>query len=77
MNPFSENVSILVNADPLPGQLVVYDISGRMMRILYGNGGNSFLWEGCDSEGNELPGGNYIIRGASAGNNACASVAKL
>ena len=77
MNPFSESISILVDADPLPGQLVIYNISGHVVRILYGNGGNSFLWDGCDSEGNEFPAGNYIIRGASAGSNACVTVVKL
>ncbi len=77
MNPFSESISIVVESDPLPGQLVVYDISGRMVRVLYENEGNSFLWDGCDSEGTELPAGNYIIRGASAGSNACVTVVKL
>ncbi|MCK4806417.1 MAG: hypothetical protein KAT09_02160, partial [Candidatus Aegiribacteria sp.] len=43
-------------ADPLPGQLVVYDISGHIVRILYGQGGNSFPWDGYDSEENELSG---------------------
>ncbi|MEN8209520.1 MAG: hypothetical protein ABFR50_09750 [Candidatus Fermentibacteria bacterium] len=77
INPFSESVSIAVDADPLPGQLVVFDISGRMVRVLYGNGGNCFLWDGCDSEGNELPAGNYVIRGTSSGRNVQTSVAKL
>ena len=77
LNPFSESVSISVTADPLPGQLVVYDISGRIVRVLYGNGGNSFLWDGCDSERNELPAGNYMIRGASAGNTGSVRVLKI
>ncbi|RKZ10402.1 hypothetical protein DRQ25_03085 [Candidatus Fermentibacteria bacterium] len=77
MNPFLESVSILVDADPLPGQLVVYDVSGHMVRILQGNGGDSFLWDGCDSEGNELPAGNYIIRGASGGNTGFVRVVKM
>ena len=77
MNPFSESVSIVVESDPLPGQLDVYDISGHIVRVLFGNGGDSFLWDGCDSEGNELPAGNYIIRAAFAGSNACVTVVKL
>jgi len=77
MNPFSESVSFVVESDPLPGQLDVFDISGRMVRVLSGNEGNSFLWDGCDSEGNDLPAGNYIIRAASAGSNACVTVVKL
>jgi len=77
MNPFSESVSIAVESDPLPGQLIVYDISGHMVRILYGNGGEFFLWDGCDSEGNELPAGNYIIRGASECRTSSTAVVKL
>jgi hypothetical protein len=77
LNPFSESVSVTVTSDPLPRQLVVYDISGHIVRVLYGNGGNSFMWDGCDSEGNELPSGNYIIRGASAGREKYTSVVKL
>jgi len=77
MNPFSDNVSITVDADPTPGQLVVYDISGHIVRVLYGNGENSFLWDGCDSKGNELPSGNYIIRGASENRTSSATVVKL
>ena len=77
MNPFSGSVSINVDADTLPGQLVVYDISGHIVRVLYRSGCNSFLWDGCDSEGNELPSGNYIIRGASAGNAASVRVLKI
>ena len=77
VNPFSESVSITVAADPLPGQLVVYDISGHIVRVLYRSGCNSFLWDGCDSEGNKLPSGNYIIRGASAGRSSSTSVVRL
>ena len=77
MNPFSGSVSINVDADTLPGQLVVYDISGHIVRVLYRSGCNSFLWDGCDSEGNELPSGNYIIRGTSENKTSSATVVKL
>ena len=77
MNPFSESVEIMVNADPLPGQLVVYDISGHIVRVLYRSGGNSFLWDGCNSEGNILPAGNYIIRGVSEGSTITVKVVKM
>ena len=77
VNPFSGSVSITVTADPIPGQLVVYDISGHIVRVLYRNGRNSFVWDGCDSEGNELPSGNYIIRGESEYKTSSTTVVKL
>ena len=77
VNPFSGSVSITVTADPIPGQLVVYDISGHIVRVLYRNGRNSFVWDGCDSEGNELPSGNYIIRGESEYITSSTTVVKL
>ncbi|MBD3277294.1 MAG: hypothetical protein GF388_03255, partial [Candidatus Aegiribacteria sp.] len=77
MNPFSESVSFTVDAHPVPGQLAVYDLSGRIVRTLFKGADNAFLWDGCDSEGDELPPGSYIIQGASAGRLGSVSVVKL
>ena len=77
MNPFSESVSVTVDASPVPGQLAVYDLSGRKVRTLCRGADGAFLWDGCDSEGNELPPGSYIVQGASAGRLGSVSVVKL
>ncbi|MBD3278691.1 MAG: hypothetical protein GF388_10350 [Candidatus Aegiribacteria sp.] len=77
MNPFRESVSVTVDAHPVPGQLAVYDLSGRIVRTLVRGADEAFLWDGCDSEGNELPPGSYIVQGASAGRLGSVSVVKL
>jgi hypothetical protein len=77
-NPFRESVIFTTNADPAPGQIVVYDISGRMVRSLVADPGDgSFFWDGTDGSGEELPAGSYIVRGASEGRLASISVVKL
>jgi hypothetical protein len=77
-NPFSEMVTITAVADPLPRQLAVYDLSGRLIRSL-GNGRNEgvFLWDGADASGEEVPPGTYLIRAASAGRLASLRLVKL
>ena len=76
-NPFSESVTVTVEGAPIPGQLAVYDLSGRVVRTLFRNGGGSFLWDGNDSSSEELPAGSYIIEGASSGRVASVTVVKL
>lgn len=76
-NPFYESVTISVEGSPVPGQLAVYDLSGRIVRTLSMNVENRFLWDGRSSAGDELPAGTYIIQGASAGRLASVSVVKL
>ena len=76
-NPFSESITIIAEGSPVPGQLAVYDLSGRTVRTLFRNGSESFLWDGCSSTGDELPRGTYIIEGASAGRLASVQVIKL
>lgn len=77
LNPFYGSVVITAGSDPLPGQLLVYAMSGRLLRTLYQNGEGSFLWDGCDAEGNDLPSGSYIIQGASAYSRASTVLVKL
>ena len=76
-NPFSESITIIAEGSPVPGQLAVYDLSGRTVRTLFRNGSESFLWDGCSSTGDELPRGTYIIEGASSGRLASVQVIKL
>jgi hypothetical protein len=77
-NPFDEMVTITAVADPLPRQLAVYDLSGRLIRSL-GNGRNEgvFLWDGTDASGEEVPPGTYLIQAASAGRLASLRLVKL
>ena len=78
LSPFRESVTFTTNADPPPGQIAVYDISGRMVRSLVADPADgSFFWDGTDSSGEELPSGTYIVRGASEGRLASISVVKL
>jgi hypothetical protein len=76
-NPFSENLTITVEGEPIPGQLAVYDLSGRIVRTVFRNGENTFSWDGRSAEGDELPAGTYIVEGASAGRLASVTVVKL
>ncbi len=76
-NPFVESVVITCEGSPVPGQLVVYDLSGRMVRTLFRNGEDTFLWDGRDSSGKELPAGTYVVQGASAGRLTSTRVVKL
>ncbi|MGM0628646.1 MAG: FlgD immunoglobulin-like domain containing protein, partial [Candidatus Fermentibacterota bacterium] len=71
-------VIFTTNADPPPGQIAVYDISGRMVRSLVADPADgSFFWDGTDGSGEELSSGTYIVRGASDGRLASISVVKL
>lgn len=76
-NPFSGSLTISVEGEPVPGQLAVYDLSGRIVRTLFRNCDSTFLWDGRSAEGEELPAGTYIVEGASAGRLASATVVKL
>jgi hypothetical protein len=66
-NPFSSSVSITCSGPSLPGQLMVYDIAGRLIRSLRNSQGSSFLWDGRDASGVEAPIGTYLIQGALDG----------
>lgn len=77
MNPFTSGVIITAEGSHIPGQLVVFDLSGRIVRTLFKSGGDTFLWDGCSSSGEELPVGSYTIQGASAGRLTSVTVVKL
>ena len=44
-------------------ELFVYDIAGKLIMELTESDGSVFHWDGCDSSGNELPAGTYVVRG--------------
>lgn len=66
-NPFSEGLAITCLGPSLPSQLMVYNINGRLIRSLSDCEGSSFLWDGTDAFGAEVPAGAYLIQGAVGG----------
>jgi len=64
-NPFEETVIISFEGTQIPEQLMIYDTSGRLVRRLHYTGGGSFLWDGRDSQGEEVPAGCYTVRAVS------------
>ena len=76
-NPFSSSVSIICEGDALPSRLMVYDITGRLIRSLSDREGSSFLWDGRDGSGEDVPTGTYLVRGAIDGQATSIRVVKL
>jgi len=76
-NPFMSSVTITCEGDALPGQLMVYDITGRLIRSLSDLQGSSFLWDGRDGAGTEVPTGTYLIQGAIDGQVSSLRVVRL
>lgn len=76
-NPFCENVEMTVTGDCIPGQLSIYDLSGRIVRTLNITGNGIFFWDGCDPYGNEVPAGNYIVRANSEHHSASIQIIKI
>ncbi|MDM7993588.1 MAG: hypothetical protein QUS11_09760 [Candidatus Fermentibacter sp.] len=66
-NPFLTSVTFVCEGYVLPGQLMIYDITGRLIRSLSDRQGSSFLWDGHDGSGSEVPPGTYLVRGAIDG----------
>ncbi len=56
---------------------MVYDFTGRIVRTVSSSSSNTFLWDGCDLGGNELPDGPCTVHGTSACNTATIQVVKL
>jgi hypothetical protein len=76
-NPFSGTVAITCEGPSLPGQLMVYDISGRVIQTLGNPVGTSFLWDGRAGGGLEAPSGVYMIQGAVSEQASSVTVVKL
>lgn len=46
-NPFRESVNLTVEGNPLPERLDVFDITGRLIRVLeFDSVSSTFLWDG-------------------------------
>jgi flagellar hook assembly protein FlgD len=76
-NPFNSSVTIACEGDPIPGQLMVYDITGRLIRSLSDREGSSFTWDGLDASGADVPTGTYLIQGAVDGQVSSVRVVRL
>jgi len=46
---------------------MVYDASGRLIRSLSNRVESSFLWDGADASGSQVPVGAYLVLGAVSG----------
>jgi hypothetical protein len=58
-------------------ELLVYDLSGKLVRRLTERDGNSFFWDCSDSSGDDVPSGTYIIRGVAFERSASVRFVKL
>lgn len=76
-NPFTSSVTITCSGSSLPGQLMVYDLAGRLIRSLSDRQGSSFLWDGRDATGADVPPGTYLIQGAIDGQVSSIRIVKL
>ncbi len=63
-NPTAGGITVAVPAAFAEDtELFVYDITGKLVMELTESDGSVFHWDGCDSSGNELPAGTYVVRG--------------
>lgn len=76
-NPFTSSVTIACEGDALPGQLVVYDITGHLIRSLSDPEGAAFTWDGRNGSGIEVPAGTYLIQGSVDGQVSSIMVVRL
>jgi hypothetical protein len=67
--------------EPTAVTLNIYDIQGRLVKILVENtwrsGDNSVRWDGCDENRKRLPGGVYLLRFATHSSSITRKVVKL
>ena len=62
-NPFTNNITFLLNS-PNKDEVVdfqIYGIDGKRYRKWEGKA-HKIIWDGCDEENNEIPGGIYLIK---------------
>jgi hypothetical protein len=76
-NPFTSSITITCEGESLPGQLMVYDITGRLIRSLSDRQGSSFIWDGMDASGADVSTGTYLIQGAVDGQVSSIRVVRL
>jgi hypothetical protein len=61
-NPFTETVSFMYTGSLNPQNLLVYDLSGRLVRTLEPCEDETFFWDGNDYSGNPVSPGTYLVR---------------
>ena len=77
-NPFRESVNLTVEGNPLPQRLDVFDITGRLIRVLENDSMSStFLWDGRNTSGQEMPPGTYFIQASTTGIRSTVQLVKL
>ncbi len=76
-NPFTSSVTVLCSGPDVPDQLDVYDVTGRLVRDLTDRQGSSFLWDGRDGSGTEVPTGTYLIHGTVGGELSTLRIVRL
>jgi hypothetical protein len=77
-NPSCGGVSIVVPSIYAEDvELFVYDLAGKVVRVLSERNGSTFIWDGHDSSGHEAPTGTYIIRGIVEDRTATVRFVKL
>jgi len=71
-NPFNARISFEVQlAHAMPLTLVVYDLSGRKVRLLsagevFGGGSHVITWDGVNDHGGPCASGSYFVRASTA-----------
>ena len=61
-NPFSESVAITVENADAKIELYVFDMSGRVIRVLEPLQNSVYIWDGSDDAGLQTAKGVYLIR---------------
>ena len=76
-NPFNKGVSIFVDNFTSLEELLVFDLSGRIVRILQSTDWGSFHWNGCNTLGSNVSSGVYIVLGITENGNVSTRLVKL
>ncbi len=77
-NPFSGSLRVTIEGSPLPESLQIFDLTGRLVRELDdGSESGTFVWNGRNSQGEDVPAGAYFLRVYSSGFYAGITVLRL
>ena len=76
-NPFNDIIEISISGGIEQADVSVFDLQGRHIVNLLPDGQGFCLWDGEDSNGNELPAGAYVIRAESGGESSSLQIIKL
>ncbi len=76
-NPFTECVSFTVENDVSIEELLVFDMSGRVVFTLQSSDDGTFHWDGCSNTGSTVSSGVYFILGTGEKGIVSAGLVKL